>query len=271
MVVGDVKVQRLIHDVDDFGLLRGERQGRAARESTLAVLAVRMRNQQAVLDRSAPYDVVHLLNRFYYEVGEPILAAGGLISEYRDTGLIAYFGLDETKAREKCLAAVRAGLRIVLRIHSLGAYLRAHFGFDPEIGIGIHFGRAVVGSLGHPSQQFVSALGELNPIAFWLAGVQPLHPPCLLGTEEVVNLLEDELRFGEVVADSGARSLGPQRLGDPRPAPARRGADDPELVRRGAAAPPRSGRAFLPPAFPDRSGGRSSSSTTSTSSARATS
>ena len=207
VVVGDVQVQRLIHDVDDFGLLRGERHGNAARETTLAVLAVRMRNQQAVLDRSAPYDIVHLLNRFYFEVGEPILAAGGLISEYRETGLIAYFGLDETKAREKCLAAVRAGLRIVLRLHSLASYLRTHFGFDPQIGLGIHFGRAVVGSLGHPSQQFVSALGEINPIAFWLAGVEPLHPPCLLGTEEVVNLLEDELRFGEVLADAGARSL----------------------------------------------------------------
>ncbi len=206
-VVGDVKVQRLIHDADDFGLLRGEKQGRAARETTLAVLAVRMRNQRAVLDRSAPYDVVHLLNRFYFEVGEPILAAGGVISEYRDAGLVAYFGLDETKAREKCLAAVRAGLRIGLRLHSLSAYLRSHFGFDPEIGIGIHFGRAIVGSIGHPSQQFVSALGELNPIAAWLAGVEPLHPPCLLATEEVINLLEDELVLGEVVADSGARSL----------------------------------------------------------------
>lgn len=207
VVVGDVKVQRLIHDVDDFGLLRAERHGRAARETTLAALAVRMRNHQAVLDRSAPYDIVHLLNRFYYEVGEPILAAGGVISEYRDSGVIAYFGLDDKKARDKCLAAVRAGLRIVLRLHSLAAYLRTHFGFDPEIGIGIHFGRAVVGSLGHPSQQFVSALGDINPTAFWLAGVQPLHPPCLLGSEEVVNLLEDELRFGEVLADSGARSL----------------------------------------------------------------
>lgn len=206
-VVGDVKVQRLIHDADDFGLLRGERQGRAARETTLAVLSVRMRNQRAVLDRSAPYDVVHLLNRFYFEVGEPILAAGGLISEYRDAGLVAYFGLDEKKAREKCLSAVRAGLRIVLRLHSLSSYLRSHFGFDPEIGLGLHFGRAIVGSIGHPSQQFVSALGDINPVAFWLAGIEPVKGPCLLGTEEVINLLEDELVLGEIIADSGARGL----------------------------------------------------------------
>jgi len=206
-VIGDVKVQRLIHDADDFGLLRGERQGRAARETTVATLVVRMRNQRAVLERSAPYDVVHLLNRFYFEIGEPILAAGGLISEYRDAGLIAYFGLEATKAREKCLAAVRAGLRIVLRLHSLSNYLRTHFGFDPEIGLGLHFGRAIIGSIGHPSQQFVSALGDINPIAFWLAGIEPVHGPCLLATEEVINLLEDELELGEVLTDPGARSL----------------------------------------------------------------
>jgi nitric oxide dioxygenase len=173
----------------------------------LAALAVRIRNSAQVLQRSAPYDVVHLLNRLFYEVGEPILAAGGEISEYRDAGLIAYFGLDEKNARAKCLAAVRAGLEIVLRLRGFVRYVRDHFGFEPEVGLGVHFGRAIVGSVGHPTRQFVSALGDINPIAFWLTSVEPLNEPYLLATEEIVNQIEDELRLGEVLTGAGPRSF----------------------------------------------------------------
>lgn len=206
-VVGDIQVHRLIHDAEDFGLLRNESKRSAPRETTLAVLSVRVRNAKDILERSAPYDVVHLLNRFYYEVGEPILEAGGVISEYRDAGLIAYFGLEKGTARQKCLAAVRAGLRVFRRLDEVSRYLRQHFAFDPEFGVGLHFGRSIVGQLGHPSKQYVSALGDANFIAGWLAGLRPHGDPCILATEEVVNVVEEELDLGEVITDSDARGL----------------------------------------------------------------
>lgn len=206
-VVGDVQIHRLIHDAEDFGLLRNESKRSAPRETTLAVLSVRVRNAKDILSRSAPYDVVHLLNRFYYEVGEPILEAGGVISEYRDAGLVAYFGLEKGTARKKCLSAVRAGLRVIRRLGEVSRYLRQHFAFDAEIGVGLHFGRTIVGQLGHPSNQYVSALGDANFIATWLSGLAPHGGPCILATEEVVNVIEEELDLGEVITDADARGL----------------------------------------------------------------
>lgn len=204
-VVGDVEVQRLIRDSEDFGLLRYENRGQAPKETAVAVVGCRLRNAAEVLQRSAPYDVVHLLNRFYYEVGEPILAAGGKISEYRDGGVIAYFGLDGGKAREKCIHAVRAALRVAGRIKHLDAYLRSHFDFDADIGVGVHFGRTIVGHLGHPSNMFVSALGEMNQVASWLAGIDRRGTAPVLISEEVLNIIEDDLDVGEIVSERDVR------------------------------------------------------------------
>ncbi|MEM1177138.1 MAG: protein kinase [Acidobacteriota bacterium] len=204
-VVGDVEVQRLIRDSEDFGLLRYENKGQAPKETALAVVGCRLRNAAEVLQRSAPYDVVHLLNRFYYEVGEPILAAGGKISEYRDGGVVAYFGLDGGKARDKCVSAVRAALRVAGRIKHLDAYLRAHFDFDADIGVGVHFGRTIVGHLGHPSSMFVSALGEMNQVAMWLAGIDRRGAAPVLASEEVINIIEDDLDVGEIVSERDVR------------------------------------------------------------------
>ncbi|MEO1086622.1 MAG: protein kinase, partial [Acidobacteriota bacterium] len=204
-VVGDVEVQRLIRDSEDFGLLRHENRGQAPRETAVAVLSCRLRNVAEVLQRSAPYDVVHLLNRFYFEVGEPILAAGGAISEYRDGGVIAYFGLDGGDAREKCTSAVRAALRVAGRTQRLDAYLRSHFDFDADVGVGVHFGRTIVGQLGHPSSTFVSALGEMNSVASWLAGLDRRGAAPVVASEEVINTIEDDLRVGEIVAERDVR------------------------------------------------------------------
>ena len=89
----------------------------------------------------------------------------------------------------------------------MSRYLRQHFAFDAEIGVGLHFGRTIVGQLGHPSNQYVSALGDANFIATWLSGLRPHGGPCILATEEVVNVIEEELDLGEVITDADARGL----------------------------------------------------------------
>ena len=42
----------------------------------------------------AKYDVVHMLNRYFNQVGEPVLANGGHIDRYNGSGLLAFFGAD---------------------------------------------------------------------------------------------------------------------------------------------------------------------------------
>ena len=93
-VRGDVGVQRLILDTEDFGLLRNEsREATPAQEAALAVLPLRAAELLGLSPQVPPYDVVHILNRFFLQIGEPIPGNGGTIEGYAGEEMTALFGL----------------------------------------------------------------------------------------------------------------------------------------------------------------------------------
>ena len=198
---GDAVVQRLIRDTEDFGLLRYEGRRQAPEETTLALLACRVHNFHEVVVRSAPYDVVHVLNRFFLQAGEPVVATGGTVERYLGEGLLAHF-LAEDKAREKCLAAVRAALRIVARMADLDRYLKSHFSIGLEYTVGLHFGRAIVGHVGHPSHMRRTTIGDLPEVVSRLSSLDRGTDSPILATEAFLNLVEGEVETGELFHES---------------------------------------------------------------------
>jgi class 3 adenylate cyclase/hemoglobin-like flavoprotein/tRNA A-37 threonylcarbamoyl transferase component Bud32 len=198
-VSGDVAVQRLILDSDDFSLLWFEsRQPGAAQETAVAVLSCSLQGFGDFVRKAPPYDVIHLLNRFFLQVGEPVLTNGGTIEKYLGEGLVALFGLAGGTAREKCLGAVRAALRMRARMAELDRYARKHFGIDLRLGVGLHFGRAIVGPVGHPSRMQVTALGDVTTVAGRMVAAGRDGGAQILATEEVINVIEEDVQLGRI-------------------------------------------------------------------------
>ncbi len=201
-VTGDVAVQRLILDTEDFGLLRHEvSQGAPAQEAALAVLSCELRGLPAFARKLPPYDVVHVLNRYFLQIGEPIPANGGRIERYAGEEMTALFGLDGGNAREKCLAAVRAALRMAARMETFNHYTRNHFGTGFEIEIGLHFGRMIVGQMGHPSKVQMAALGEGPAVARRAHRVNRESGTVILATEDLINVVEEDVQVGRVIQE----------------------------------------------------------------------
>ncbi len=199
-VAGDVAVQRLILDTDDFGLLRHEaRQAAPAQEAALAVLSCELRGLAAFARKVPPYDVVHVLNRYFLQIGEPVPANGGRIERYAGEEMTALFGLDGGNAREKCLAAVRAALRMAARMEAFNRYTKNHFGTGFELEIGLHFGRMIVGEVGHPSKIQMAALGEGPAVARQAHQANRESGTVILATEDLINVVEEDVQLGRVV------------------------------------------------------------------------
>lgn len=206
-VSGDVAVQRLILDADDFSLLWFEsRQPGAAQETAVAVLSCSLQGFDGFVRKAPPYDVIHLLNRFFLQIGEPVLTNGGTIEKYLGEGLVALFGLAGGDAREKCLGAVRAALRMRARMAELDRYARKHFGINLRLGIGLHFGRAVVGPVGHPSRMQITALGDVTTVAGRMVAAGRDSGAEILATEDVINVIEEDVQLGRTFHDEHDRA-----------------------------------------------------------------
>jgi hemoglobin-like flavoprotein len=96
---------------------------------------------------------------------------------------------------------VRAALRMRARMAELDRYARKHFGIELRLGIGLHFGRAIVGPVGHPSRMEITALGDVTAIAGRLVAAGRDNGAQILATEAVINVIEEDVQLGRVLQE----------------------------------------------------------------------
>ncbi|HKO57367.1 MAG TPA: protein kinase [Thermoanaerobaculia bacterium] len=194
---GPVRVRRLILDQDDIQLTRVDRTPMAGNETPLGVLYAGIREFPQFTKRALPYDAVHVLNRYYLQIGEAVLANGGHIDKYLTGGVLALFGIGGEEAKVKCTNALRAALRMQRRMEPLNAYLGQHFGVTFTLEAGLHYGRMIVGHMGHPDHQRLTAIGEPAALATAVAVANQHHGSTILATEEIVNIVESDIATGQ--------------------------------------------------------------------------
>jgi ferredoxin/hemoglobin-like flavoprotein len=201
-VGGPVKLRRLIRDEHDVSIVRSDSGSRVAgavgSEMPLAILHATVRESATLLRRLLAHDVVHILNRYYTQVGDAILANGGSIARYDGTTIVAFFGLEGGDARTKCTSAIRSALRMQKRMVVFDTYLSEYFGTTLTLDVGLHYGRMVVGHLGHPEQARLTAVGEAASIAAMVADANQRQSTNVLATEEMLNVVEDDISVGNV-------------------------------------------------------------------------
>ena len=106
-----------------------------------------------------PYDVVFVLNQFFAEMAEALKATGGHYAQFAGDGLMALYGLKGTP-EEGCRDALRGAADMAARLDRLNATLKTELAQPLRMGIGIHTGLAIVGTMGPPAQPNFSAIGD---------------------------------------------------------------------------------------------------------------
>ena len=140
------------------GLVRGGMEGS---ERQVTVVFIDLRGSTTLGEARMPYDVLFILNQFFNEMNRALVATGGHYSNFTGDGLMAIYGLDnaDDPARGP-VQALRGAAEMVRRLDQLNAQLKIELKQPLRIGIGIHFGEAIVGAMGPPRSQIVTAIGD---------------------------------------------------------------------------------------------------------------
>lgn len=159
---GPVTVRRLVLDEADqqlTSLLRPDSfAGSAGLQREVAILFADVRGFTAFAEAHSPYDVIHVLNRYFQQVNPIVERHGGAINNYMGDGFMALFGLKDS--RDAALRAVRAGWEILAAARSHHTYVRNLFNHAFRVGLGVHQGTVVVGAVGAQANQRVTAIGD---------------------------------------------------------------------------------------------------------------
>ena len=110
-------------------------------------------------EKQLPYDVIHVLNRYFYAMRQVIEAHGGYIDNYMGDGLLALFGVHDAEANA-AEQAVRAGLGMLQAMDDLQPYLQRTYGQQLQIGVGIHCGEIVIGNIGDAQSDATMVIGD---------------------------------------------------------------------------------------------------------------
>jgi adenylate cyclase len=139
------------------GLVRGGMEGS---ERQVTVVFIDLRGSTTLGEAKLPYDVLFILNQFFNEMTKALVATGGHYSNFTGDGLMALYGLNEREPAHGAAQALRGAREMLTRLDVLNAQIKADLKEPLRIGIGIHMGEAIVGAMGPPRSQIVTAIGD---------------------------------------------------------------------------------------------------------------
>ena len=133
-------------------------------ELTVAFLFVDLRGSTKLCEDRLPFDVVFILNQFFAELSLALSETDGHYAQFNGDGLMAIYGL-QSDPRASAIASLRGAKAMLDRIDKLNARLGDELTDPLRIGVGIHMGDAIVGSMGPPATPIISALGDTVNVA----------------------------------------------------------------------------------------------------------
>jgi adenylate cyclase len=139
------------------GFTRGGLEGS---ERLITVMFVDLRGSTTIGEAKLPYDVLFLLNRFFYEMNQSIAATNGHYSQFTGDGLMALYGLHADDPSTGPAEALRGAREMLMRVEQLNHQLKHELPQPLQIGIGIHYSEAIVGMMGPPRSMIITAIGD---------------------------------------------------------------------------------------------------------------
>jgi len=161
-------------------------------EQAVVAMFVDLRGSTALGETRLPYDVVFILNQFFAEMSEALQATGGHYAQFAGDGLLALYGL-HGDIGPACRSALAGAAEMHRRLGLLNERLAPELAAPLRMGIGVHAGVAIVGTMGPPAAPIVSAIGDTINAAARLESLTKQF-----GATLIVSL--DTLRFAGLAA-----------------------------------------------------------------------
>lgn len=134
--------------------------GLSGSERQVVCVFIDLRDSTKLGERKMPYDVLFILNQFFAEMTEALRATGGYYAQFTGDGLMALYGHESEDTEQTIMQAFEGAAEMLRRIDGLNDHLKSELPHTLRIGIGIHMGKAIVGEMGPPGRENISAIGD---------------------------------------------------------------------------------------------------------------
>jgi len=201
---GPLRIRRLV--LDETNLMICSQLDRAAatrvgETKKVAILFSDVVDSTSISEQLSPYDLMYLLNRYFVQVGDVIERNGGFIDRFIGDGVMAIFGIEDQPNAP--LFSVNAALQILETANQMKPFFASMYGVDFDIRTGIHYGEAVIGSLGSVGHERITAIGEVPNVASRVEAANKEAGTRLLISQDLYDEVSDDVNVADFVTNSG--------------------------------------------------------------------
>jgi class 3 adenylate cyclase len=166
---------------------KGKELHRGQKENVI-ILFSDIRSFTQMSENSGPEEIISFLNQYFELAVDIIQKHGGLVDKFIGDALLAIFGLEQGEDQQSTQAinAVKASQELYLRAQKLN---RPDGLGKLDIGIGLHYGQVVAGTVGSPHRFEYTVIGDTVNTASRLEGLTKELKRPLLISDEVFQLL----------------------------------------------------------------------------------
>ena len=180
-------------------ILSGNLSPGNAVNADICVMFTDIRGFTGLSESLPPEKVTQLLTRYFDRMVGCVHRNSGTMDKFMGDGMMVLFGAPRSEGNP-CVNSVRCGFEMVEQLRSLNEEFAAEGLPHVEIGIGINYGRAVVGIIGSSERNNYSAIGDAVNVASRVEGLtKRLGKPIVLTESVKAQLGEgfEMIDFGE--------------------------------------------------------------------------
>jgi PAS domain S-box-containing protein len=169
------------------------------RRQNVAVLFVDIRGFTRIAETTSPDQLVALLRSFYIRMERLVFRHDGAIQGFMGDGIMATFGVPETSERDpvNALACAQGMLDEIARWN---AERQASESIAVSVGIGVHYGPAVLGDIGDTRNITFTVVGDTVNIARRLEQLTRKVPCALVVSDDLVRAIRERAGGREAAA-----------------------------------------------------------------------
>jgi class 3 adenylate cyclase/nitrite reductase/ring-hydroxylating ferredoxin subunit len=197
---GDVTFRRLVLDETDLRLanqLLRHGTSKTGEVKPVVLFFSDVAGFTTFSETLTPYDVMYLLNRYFAQVGEVIERNDGYIDKFVGDGLMAIFGVSNEP--DAPIRSVNAALQTLAAVDRMKPFFKSMYGIDFDIRIGLHLGDAVIGSVGSPGHERLTAIGDAVNVASRVESANKEAGTRLLITEALYERVKENVEMSDFV------------------------------------------------------------------------
>lgn len=176
------------HGLDTLQLGRAD-------EDNVAILFIDIRGFTGLSENMNPQELMNFLNSYFLRMNEPIHKNLGFIDKFIGDAIMALFDHPTGTNQQKAIDSLQAAIDLRTAIDLYNQH-RQNSSYPPiSVGIGIHFGPVIFGTVGSEDRMDTTVIGDSVNIATRLEALTSYYQADIIVSEQTLETANVESRY----------------------------------------------------------------------------